>query len=72
MSNFFNLGGYEASTEIAITRGNVIIVGTITDDNKTYLKTAELITEDGATKLKLTGKKLGLPHWNCLIRQVRN
>lgn len=32
---------------------------TILDDNKTYLKTAELITEDGATKLKLTGKKLG-------------
>ena len=31
----------------------------LTDDNKTYLKTAELITEDGATKLKLTGKKLG-------------
>ena len=54
------IGGYEASTEIAITRGNGDYkLAQLTDDNKTYLKTAELITEDGATKLKLTGKKLG-------------
>lgn len=54
------IGGYEASTEIAITRGNGDYkLARLTDDNKTYLKTAELITEDGATKLKLTGKKLG-------------
>ena len=54
------VGGYEASTEIAITRGNGDYkLAQLTDDNKTYLKTAELITEDGATKLKLTGKKLG-------------
>ena len=49
------IGGYEASTEIAITRGNGDYkLAQLTDDNKTYLKTAELITEDGATKLKLT------------------
>lgn len=54
------IGGYEASTEIAIARGNGDYkLAQLTDDNKTYLKTAELITEDGATKLKLTGKKLG-------------
>lgn len=54
------IGGYEASTEIAISRGNGDYkLAQLTDDNKTYLKTAELITEDGATKLKLTGKKLG-------------
>ena len=54
------IGGYEASTEIAITRGNGDYkLAQLTDDNKTYLKTTELITEDGATKLKLTGKKLG-------------
>ena len=50
------IGGYEASTEIAITRGNGDYkLAQLTDDNKTYLKTAELITEDGATKLILTG-----------------
>lgn len=38
---------------------DLFILARLTDDNKTYLKTAELITEDGATKLKLTGKKLG-------------
>lgn len=44
------IGGYEASTEIAITRGNGDYkLAQLTDDNKTYLKTAELITEDGAT-----------------------
>ena len=58
--NLIIIGGYEASTEIAITRGNGDYkLAQLTDDNKTYLKTAELITEDGATKLKLTGKKLG-------------
>lgn len=47
------IGGYEASTEIAITRGNGDYkLAQLTDDNKTYLKTAELITEDGATKFK--------------------
>lgn len=50
----------ETTILIAITRGNGDYkLAQLTDDNKTYLKTAELITEDGATKLKLTGKKLG-------------
>ena len=36
------IGGYEASTEIAITRGNGDYkLAQLTDDNKTYLKTAE-------------------------------
>ena len=57
------IGGYEASTEIAITRGNGDYkLAQLTDDNKTYLKTAELITEDGATKLKLTGKTVSYTH----------
>ena len=54
------IGGYEASTEIAIARGNGDYkLAQLTEDNKVYLKTAELVTEDGTTKLKLTGKKLG-------------
>lgn len=54
------VGGYEASTEIAIARGNGDYkLAQLTEDNKVYLKTAELVTEDGTTKLKLTGKKLG-------------
>lgn len=56
----FDVGGYEASTEIAIARGNGDYkLAQLTEDNKVYLKTAELVTEDGTTKLKLTGKKLG-------------
>lgn len=48
------------SQYISIERGNGDYkLAQLTDDNKTYLKTADLITEDGATKLKLTGKKLG-------------
>lgn len=56
----FETGADPVNIEIAITRGNGDYkLAQLTDDNKTYLKTAELITEDGATKLKLTGKKLG-------------
>lgn len=51
---------FDENVATATIRGNGDYkLAQLTDDNKTYLKTAELITEDGATKLKLTGKKLG-------------
>lgn len=54
------IGGYEASTEIAVVRGNGDYkLAALTVENKDYLKTAELVTENGTTKLKLTAKKIG-------------
>lgn len=56
----FETGADPVNITITDKRGNGDYkLAQLTDDNKTYLKTAELITEDGATKLKLTGKKLG-------------